>query len=559
MNPLLVAQIFGHLLGGVAQLQQQARQNSADSEPRDSSMRMSPDILNALIAAASARPIESAPPKMPLMSAFVSVVILLSTIAAMVGIAWLIVDGKGDSPLLPVLCVGFGALLAKLSTVVDFWFGSSWGSKSKEARPTDASPVVIPPVTLPQLPAPEPESPEHSEGIGHSTNPSTVTTRIDIAPNGQPASIRYNNPGAQYPSEAAAAFGQIGYGIIGGGHKIARFPHPVNGAAANIDLLFRKYRGMSFRSAGAQWTGSDIAGKPGWDRDGTLDDALFANADAFVDFLKGIARNEAGKASPVTDEQWRQAYSMWKAGSADHYLGGEPPASAPSPVAFHTGSDLLSLARTRVGEKYVNVQVPKDDPNYHGPWDCAEFASWLVYQVSGLLYGCIDNNAAPAKADAYTGAWKRDAQSIGRAVSVQQAAGTPGAFLLRYPPSSGAMGHIVISDGKGGTVEAMGTAYGVTAGKVSGRRWDTGVLPPGINYASGGTVDVAAPGKIYALGQPNMDPAKVREIQTLLHVEADGEFGPSTAAAAAAFQQMHGLVADGEIGPQTAGALGVTL
>jgi N-acetylmuramoyl-L-alanine amidase len=45
-----------------------------------------------------------------------------------------------------------------------------------------------------------------------------------------------------------------------------------------------------------------------------------------------------------------------------------------------TGAQLLALAETRIGEKYVNVQVPKDNPKWHGPWDCAEFASWLVYQ-----------------------------------------------------------------------------------------------------------------------------------------------------------------------------------
>ena len=74
-----------------------------------------------------------------------------------------------------------------------------------------------------------------------------------------------------------------------------------------------------------------------------------------------------------------------------------------------TGAQLLALAETRIGEKYVNVQVPKDNRKWHGPWDCAEFASWLVYQGTGKLYGCIDNAADPAVADAYSGAWVRDA------------------------------------------------------------------------------------------------------------------------------------------------------
>jgi hypothetical protein len=59
-----------------------------------------------------------------------------------------------------------------------------------------------------------------------------------------PASIRYNNPGAQYPGASASAFGSTGFGIIGGGHKIARFDDPESGAAAQFDLLNRRYAGM---------------------------------------------------------------------------------------------------------------------------------------------------------------------------------------------------------------------------------------------------------------------------------------------------------------------------
>ena len=64
--------------------------------------------------------------------------------------------------------------------------------------------------------------------IGPSTDSNTTTIRKDVPPMGEVASFRYNNPCAQYPSAEAAKFGQIGYGIIGGGHKIARFPSPVN-------------------------------------------------------------------------------------------------------------------------------------------------------------------------------------------------------------------------------------------------------------------------------------------------------------------------------------------
>ena len=78
--------------------------------------------------------------------------------------------------------------------------------------------------------------------IGRSTDPSTADNRDDVA-GSECASFRYCNPGAQYPSARAARFGQTGYGIIGGSHKIARFPSPVNGAASNLDLLSRSYVG----------------------------------------------------------------------------------------------------------------------------------------------------------------------------------------------------------------------------------------------------------------------------------------------------------------------------
>ena len=69
-----------------------------------------------------------------------------------------------------------------------------------------------------------------------------------------------------------------------------------------------------------------------------------------------------------------------------------------------TGTDLLRLAETRLGEKYINVLVPKDNPDWHGPWDCAEFASWVVFQKVKKLYGCLPNTGNPATVEAYSGA-----------------------------------------------------------------------------------------------------------------------------------------------------------
>lgn len=231
-----------------------------------------------------------------------------------------------------------------------------------------------------------------------------------------------------------------------------------------------------------------------------------------------------------------------------------------------TGAGLLERARKHIGEEYVNTRVPKDDPNWHGPWDCAEFMSWLIYQEAGKLYGCTNNNAQPSQADAYTGAWQNDSKTLGIRIPVNEAAATVGAILLRYPPAPGKMGHIVLSDGKGGTVEAMGKAFGVRAGTVQGRHWDTGVLVPGINYDTDvAAIAVSGPTYRYAPNVENMSKSVVAEIQRTLVAKGfdpgaiDGVFGEATAKAVAAFQESLGLVTDGEVGRETANALGILL
>jgi hypothetical protein len=226
----------------------------------------------------------------------------------------------------------------------------------------------------------------------------------------------------------------------------------------------------------------------------------------------------------------------------------------------------LELARLHLNEKYVlGVLVPKNNQNWKGPWDCAEFASWLVFQSAGLLYGCNRDYGDPATADAYTGDWQKDATTHGQIVSLEQAARTAGAAVLRVP-QPGATGHVVISDGSGGTVEAHSSKEGVITSTLDGRRWDMGILVPGITYSEGPAVPVNPPATIiYRLTTPLMTGPKVQEIQQQLQNKGfdpgsvDGEFGPHTHAAVVAFQLSQGLVADGEVGPKTAAALGVQL
>jgi N-acetylmuramoyl-L-alanine amidase len=231
-----------------------------------------------------------------------------------------------------------------------------------------------------------------------------------------------------------------------------------------------------------------------------------------------------------------------------------------------TGNDLLTIAMPHEGEQYIlGSFAPKNNSNWRGPWDCAEFVSWCVFQAGSMLYGCEVNTAPPASrlADAYTGYWQRDAGTLGQRITVAEAARTPGAAILRFP--SAANGHIALSDGNGGTIEAVSSNQGVRRKFVANRRWDIGVLVPGITYTSNGGPIPTDPPTVFRLTSPFMRGDKVREIQEALKAKGidpgpiDGIFGPKTDAAVLGFQLLKGLVPDGEVGPETAGELGIEL
>ena len=231
-----------------------------------------------------------------------------------------------------------------------------------------------------------------------------------------------------------------------------------------------------------------------------------------------------------------------------------------------TAQSLLRVARAHLGEKYVlGTMVPKGNPDWSGPWDCAEFASWCVFQTTGSLFGCRPKRGNPNVADAYTGYWMDDAKSTGKMISVGQAAATPGAFLLRAPGRGGrVMGHIVISAGGGRTVEAHSTKRGVIESTVDGRRWTTGVLVPDVDVAVREVVGPPRrPALVLRVKQPAMKGELVKRVQRKLTQlrfhpgPVDGVYGAQTAAAAQAFQVSRGLLADGEVGAATAKALRV--
>jgi hypothetical protein len=147
-------------------------------------------------------------------------------------------------------------------------------------------------------------------------------------------------------------------------------------------------------------------------------------------------------------------------------------------------------------------------------------------RLQGTLYGCDNDNGVPATAsrDAFTGYGERDSRSLGQVITIEEAARTPGAAVLRVP-QVGANGHTAITDGVGGTVEAHSPKDGVIQFTLAKRRWDKGILFPGIAYTQGSVVPVSPPKIIYRLATPMMTGDKVREIQQALKV-AGFEPGP---------------------------------
>ncbi len=149
------------------------------------------------------------------------------------------------------------------------------------------------------------------------------------------------------------------------------------------------------------------------------------------------------------------------------------------------GKEFLKLAETRLEAKYVfGAEVDLNDPDWGMPgskdqfWDCAEFCSWVVKQVTKEIYGALDSRSS--NPDPWTGAWYADmvAGNVIQ-VTVDRAMRTPGALLLRR---SKAGGHIAFSDGKGGTVEAKGEKWGVVRDRAASRGFQWGILIPNVCY-----------------------------------------------------------------------------
>ena len=210
---------------------------------------------------------------------------------------------------------------------------------------------------------------------------------------------------------------------------------------------------------------------------------------------------------------------------------------------------MVASAKSRVGQRYVlGARAVYSQASYAGPWDCAELVTWAAYQATGKMYGVTPSG------DAYSGAW---ASEPAVRIAADVAANTYGAILIRAPGAAGQVGHVAISMGAGDTVEAHSTKRGVIVSSAIGRRWDLGLLLPGLVYEVRPAMMLYPP-RVWRIGTSG---PKVEALQARLTAlgyqpgPVDGVYGQRTAEAVRDYQLSAGLVPDGEAGPVTLAAL----
>ncbi|MDR6563559.1 MULTISPECIES: peptidoglycan-binding domain-containing protein [unclassified Arcicella] len=223
-----------------------------------------------------------------------------------------------------------------------------------------------------------------------------------------------------------------------------------------------------------------------------------------------------------------------------------------------TGKKILELAQKHVGEKYVfGAHVPFENSNYKGPWDCAEFVSWIVFQSTQIKIGVRGN-------EAYTGYWADDVPKLCKKINISEAGQTYGAIVFRSPGFKGIkIGHIAFSDGNGGTVEAKSTKDGVCKSTIDGRQWEFGILINAVEYERNSILklDYQTPPLNFHVRSPLMEHKIVQETKeklskiNLYHGDIDEFYNEEIAKAVSNYQKIKGLVVDGILGKETLSSL----
>ena len=150
---------------------------------------------------------------------------------------------------------------------------------------------------------------------------------------GPPASVRYNNPGAAWPSSttnpSAGLSGRYGStdvgwlndGANGGrGNYIAGFPNPVYGLAYNMALAKANYVGLTVGRAISKWSNGGRTSVPGYKSSEIVTEAMINDKD----FWDAMTKAESGKAGTPSDVQLTEALDIVKAGGVEAYEEANP-------------------------------------------------------------------------------------------------------------------------------------------------------------------------------------------------------------------------------------------
>lgn len=173
-----------------------------------------------------------------------------------------------------------------------------------------------------------------------------------------PASIRYKNPGAQWPGARATKWGSTSYVTLddGQGNKIAVFPTFVQGAAAQFDLWASNYTGMTLKAAIDKWSGHNspasyvafLEKNTGISINTKVTKALLASPAGWK-LLKAQSRWEAGQPIPMTDAEWQLAQTK-VFGPVTAAQNVALPTATYSTDVKRVQSDLIALGYHEVGD-----------------------------------------------------------------------------------------------------------------------------------------------------------------------------------------------------------------
>lgn len=184
-----------------------------------------------------------------------------------------------------------------------------------------------------------------------------------------PASIRNKNPGAQEPGPSSRKFGSTSHEVLRwtykgkpATNKIATFPTSQHGAAAMFHLLNRKYTGRSIEKAITKWCGGYYAGAyakaleahGGCKASDALTSELLQKPEFAIALCKAMARVEAGRDFPMSDDEWQEAHEMAFGGAVAPEFSPDNDVPSPGPnarlkAAINDKKEAITLGVTLAG------------------------------------------------------------------------------------------------------------------------------------------------------------------------------------------------------------------